>query len=105
MLAVSHLFDVAGPGSAWARSVSLVGRMSALLRGAVVALNTVPTSAIRFRFRFSPFERRVVSFGWVLAAAAAVAGRSASGRITTPLPSQDSTSGSLLEPAGGCRPR
>jgi len=97
------LFDVTGPGLAWARSVSSAGRMSALARRAAVASNTVPTSAIRFRFRFSPFDSRVASFGRVLAAAAAVAARSASWRITTPLPSQDSTSGSLLELAGGCR--
>src|SRR5660398_188595 len=56
---------------------------SALVRGAAVASNTVPTSAIRFRFRFSPLDSRVVSFGRVLAAAAAVAGRSASERIDT----------------------
>ena len=85
--------------------MSFAGRMSALVRGAGLASNTVPTSAIRFRLRFSPLESRVASFGRVLAAAAAVAARSASGRITTPLPSQDSTSGSLLEPAGGCRLR
>src|SRR5450756_2074611 len=84
-LAVSHLFDVTGPGWIWARSVSSTGRMSALVRGAAVASNTVPTSAIRFRFRFSPLDSRVVSFGRVLAAAAAVAGRSASERITTPV--------------------
>src|SRR5664280_2594651 len=102
-LAVSHLFDVTGPGWSWARSVSSTGRMSALVRGAAVASNTVPTSAIRFRFRFSPLDSRVVSFGRVLTAAAAVAGRSASERITTPLPSQDSMSGSPLAPAGGCR--
>ena len=30
--------------------------------------------------------------------------RPASGRITTPLPSQESTSASPVEPAGGCRP-
>src|SRR5664280_1146287 len=33
-LAVSHLFDVTGPGWIWARSVSSTGRMSALVRGA-----------------------------------------------------------------------
>src|SRR5674536_404726 len=60
-LAVSHLFDVTGPGWSWARSVSSTGRMSALVRGAAVASNTVPTSAIRFRFRFSPLDSRVVS--------------------------------------------
>src|SRR5664279_2939970 len=70
-LAVSLLFDVTGPGWIWARSVSSTGRMSALVRGAAVASNTVPTSAIRFRFRFSPLDSRVVSFGRVLAAAAA----------------------------------
>src|SRR5512133_1031988 len=70
-LAVSHLFDVTGPGLAWARSVSSAGRMSALARRAAVASNTAPSSAIRFRFRFSPFDSRVASFGRVLAAAAA----------------------------------
>ena len=77
--------------------------MSALVRSAGVASKTVPTSAMRFRFRFSPLDSRVASFGRVLAAEAAVAARSASGRITTPLPSQDSTSASPLEPAGGFR--
>ena len=51
-----------------------------------------PTSAIRFRLRFSPLDSRVASLPVALAAALAVLGRSASGRITMPLPSADSTS-------------
>jgi D-xylose transport system permease protein len=41
--------------------------------------------------RFSPLDSRVVSLWLALAAAFAVAGRSASGRITMPLPSTCST--------------
>jgi hypothetical protein len=56
------------------------------------------------RLRFSPLDSRVASFGLLVAAAFAVAGRSASWRITTPLPSQERTSRSPGSPAGGCRP-
>src|SRR5664280_3391581 len=42
---------------------------------------------MRLRLRFSPLDSRVASLGEVFAAALAVAGRSASGRITMPLPS------------------
>jgi len=58
--------------------------MSVQVRGAGLALKTVPTSAIRFLLRFSPSDSRVVSFGLALPAAAA--DRSASARMTTPLP-------------------
>jgi len=47
--------------------------------------------AIRLRFGFSPAVSRVRIRPW-RAAALAVAGRSASGRITIPLPSAEMTS-------------
>src|SRR5664279_5237741 len=47
---------------------------------------------MRLQLRFSPLDSRVASLGEVFAAALAVAGRSASGRITMPLPSAERAS-------------
>jgi len=56
---------------------------------------------MRLRLRFSPLDSRVASLGEVFAAALAVAGRSALGRITMPLPSAESASTSPGSAAGG----
>src|SRR6266511_3563088 len=84
-LAVSHLPAAFGAAAA-SRCSSPSGRTSATVRGTGVRSYTAATSAIRFRLRFSPLDNRVESF-W-LAAAFAVAARSPSGRITTPLASK-----------------
>jgi len=74
--------------------------MSAIVRGCGVRSYTAATSHIRLRLRFSPFDKRVVSF-W-LAAAFAVASRRPSGRITTPLPSKLSANTSSGAGSGAC---
>src|SRR5450756_361631 len=56
---------------------------------------------MRLWLRFSPLDSRVASLGEVFAAALAVAGRSASGRITMPLPSAERASTSPGSAAGG----
>src|SRR5450759_4135071 len=56
---------------------------------------------MRLRLRVAPLDSRVASLGEVFAAALAVAGRSASGRITMPLPSAERASTSPGSPAGG----
>ncbi len=61
-------------------------------RGAGAASYTQASSAIRLRPLFSPGDSRVASLFRDDAAAFAVAGRSASGRMTIPLPSQVTTS-------------
>jgi len=58
---------------------------------------------MRLRLRFSPFESRVVSLVVLRAAACAVAARRASGRMTTPLRSQEMTSTSAGSPAARLR--
>jgi hypothetical protein len=73
--------------------------MSSTVRGTGVRSYTAATSAIRLRLRFSPLDSRPVSF-W-LAAAVAVAARSPSGRITTPLASKLSTSTSSAGAGAG----
>src|SRR6266511_4135821 len=62
-------------------------------RGAGVASSATPRVAIRLRAGFSPLASRVrYGPGPLASAACRVASRSASGRITTPLPSTDTTS-------------
>jgi len=71
--------------------VSEVASTSVAVRGTGVRSYTAPTVAIRLRLRFSPLDSRVASLLDDAFAAALVAGRSASGRITMPLPSLDNT--------------
>src|SRR5664280_1259186 len=100
-LAVSHLLAAVGPARACSRSASVAGRMSATVRTPGVQSWTAPTSATRFRLPFSPLDSRPASFGVALSAALAVAGRSASGRITMPFPSTCTTSTSESSAVGG----
>lgn len=62
--------------------------------------DVIGAPAARLRLRFSPAESLLASFGDA-AAAVAVPGRNASGRMTTPFPSQESTRTSLPVPGGG----
>ena len=54
-----------------------------------------------FAVAFSPLDSRVFSFEVEDSAALAVAGRSASARITMPLPSNEIASTSVLSPGAG----
>jgi len=55
------------------------------------------------RLRFSPFDKRVSSLPFAFWACLRVAGLSASGRITTPFPSQEITSASPGPDSAGRR--
>ena len=94
-LAASHLFFAFGRGVAEGGGLSGSGRMAAAVRGSGVSSYTVTISAIRLRLDFSPLDRRVLSLPEAFCACARVGSRSASGRITTPLASHESTSRSF----------
>jgi hypothetical protein len=85
--ACSHLPEVTGAGVGFWAALGSSGRMSAIVRGAGATSKTAATSHMRLRLRYSPLERRAASF-WPTAALA-VPARSPSGRITTPLASND----------------
>src|SRR6266511_3866628 len=75
-------------------------------RGAGVASSATPRVAIRLRAGFSPLASRVrYGPGPFASAAFRVASRSASGRITTPLPSTDTTSTVASGHGWGTTPR
>ena len=91
MLAVSHLLAATGPGAGSSPAGRSWARMSAAVRGAGVASYTAPISAIRLWPSFAAADSRVLGLGPARAARMAALGRSASGRITIPLPSAEST--------------
>ena len=69
-LAVSHLPLALGPWLAASLPAWVAGRMSARVRATGVASCTAPTSAMRLRQRFSPFDGRLDSLGRACPAAA-----------------------------------